>query len=239
MLTGWHILDLTDHRGDVGPYLLADLGAEVVKAEPPGGCPTRHRGASPQHFAAYNANKRLIELSGDHDADRAAVLALAAASDIVFDSGPPGRLLELGISDDELARANPRVVRVLVTPFGADGPRADQPATELTVAALGGSLRLGGTPDRAPVAMSIPQIWRHAGAEAAVAALVAHQRMLGTGQAQFVDVSAQAAATGTMLNAMEAHAIQGRDFQRTSIFSRRRSPAEGQAEGNEPPRRSA
>ena len=214
LLAGWTVLDLTDHRGDLGPYVLADLGADVVKVEPPGGCPTRHGGPSAFHFAAYNSNKRLVELSGDPDHDQATVLGLAAGADVVFDSGPPGRLAALGITDDDLAAANPTVVRVLVTPFGADGPRADQPASELTVAALGGPMRLQGTAERAPVHFSVPQAWRHTGAEAAVAALVAHQRMLGTGQPQWVDVSAQAAMTWTMLNTMEAHAIQGFDVQR-------------------------
>ncbi|MDH4075715.1 MAG: CoA transferase, partial [Acidimicrobiia bacterium] len=142
LLAGWTVLDLTDHRGDVGPYVLAELGADVLKVEPPGGCPTRRSGPAAHHFAAYNSNKRLVGLSGDPAGDRAAVLALAAGVDVVFDSGPPGRLAALDIGDDDLAAVNPTVVRVLVTPFGADGPRADQPASELTVAALGGPMRL-------------------------------------------------------------------------------------------------
>jgi len=214
LLAGWTVLDLTDHRGDVGPYMLAELGADVLKVEPVGGCPTRHGGPSAHHFAAYNSNKRLVALSGERARDRATVLALAAGADVVFDSGPPGRLAALGIGEGDLAAANPTVVRVLVTPFGADGPRADQPASELTVAALGGPMRLQGTPERAPVHFSVPQAWRHTGAEAAVAAMVAHRRMLGTGEPQWVDVSAQAAMTWTMLNTMEAHAIQGSDVER-------------------------
>ena len=216
MLTGWRILDLTDHRGDVGPYLLADLGAEVIKLEPPDGCPTRDKGAiAGAHFDAYNGNKRSLELSGDRTTDRQLVLDLVATSDLVFDSGPPGRLASMGIDDGDLAAANPSIVSVVVTPFGLEGPRADQPATELTIGALGGSVRLQGTPERAPVKISVPQVWRHTGAEAAVAAMVAHRRMTTTGQPQFVDVSAQSAMTWTMLNAMEAKGIQGRDFERT------------------------
>ena len=215
MLTGWRILDLTDHRGEVGPYLLADLGAEVLKVEPLGGCLSRRRGIDELHFKAYNGNKRLSSLTGDADRDRALILQHAASSDLLFDSGPPGRLAELGIDRATLEAANPKIVSVTVTPFGLDGPRAKQPATELTIGALGGSVRLQGTPERAPVKMSVPQIWRHAGAEAAVAALIAHRRMITTGQAQSVDVSAQSVMTWTMLNAMEAKGIQGRDFQRT------------------------
>ncbi len=215
MLHGWRVLDFTDDRGDVGPYLLADLGATVTKIEPAGGCPSRSIGTGERHFTAYNANKSSIELSGDHEADRLLVGELLTGADLVFDSGPPGRLAELGFDRSSMRAANDRIVYVLLTPFGLDGPRADQAATEFTIAALGGSARLQGTPERAPVQMSVPQVWRHAGAEAASASLIAHRRMLGTGEAQFVDVSAQSVMTWTMLNAMEAFDIQGRDFERT------------------------
>lgn len=215
MLNGWRVLDLTDHRGEVGPYVLADLGAAVTKVEPAGGCPSRGWDEHGLAFSAYNANKTLVELSSDQAEDRARLLDLIAASDVVFDSGPPGRLATLGIDPAAMTEVNPRVIHVLVTAFGADGPRAEQPATELTIGALGGSVRLQGTPKRAPVQMSVPQVWRHAGAEAAIAALVARRRMTTSGQAQFVDVSAQSVMTWTMLNAMEAHEVQGRDFERT------------------------
>ena len=214
MLSGWRVLDLTDPRGEVGPFLLADLGADVLKLEAPGGCPGRSIGADGLAFAAYNGNKVSTELTGDLDADRRTVLRLLAGADLVFDCGPPGLLSGLGLDRDEIRATNERIVVVTVTPFGLDGPRADQPATELTLAALGGPMRLQGTRDRAPVHMSIPQVWRHAGAEAALAAMVAHRRMATTGAAQFVDVSAQSVMTWTMLNAMEAHAVQGRDFER-------------------------
>ena len=79
---------------------------------------------------------------------------------------------------------------------------------------MGGPVSLQGVPERAPVRVSVPQVWRHTGAEAAVAALVAHARMGRTGEAQFVDVSAQSAMTWTMLNGMGAAAIQGHDFER-------------------------
>jgi crotonobetainyl-CoA:carnitine CoA-transferase CaiB-like acyl-CoA transferase len=215
VLGGWRILDLTDHRGEVGPYLLADLGAEVIKVEPPGGCPSRARGSDEIPFWAYNGNKTIERLTGTGDTDRARLGQLVAWCDVVFDTGPPGRLTDLGFSWEVLEGINDRLVQVIVTPFGTDGPRADQPATELTIGALGGPVRLQGTPDRPPVQMSVPQVWRHAGAEAAVAALIAHRRMLTTGRAQLVDVSAQAVMTWTTLNAMEAYEIQGRDFERT------------------------
>ena len=205
---------MTDTRGEVGPYVLADLGAEVIRVEPRGGRAGQPSGANETSLNAYSANKRIVELGGDDALDRQLILDLMAGADVVFDSGPPGRLASLEIDRGDIVAVNDRIVVVTVTPFGSDGPRADQPASELTIAALGGPVRIQGTPERAPVQMSIPQVWRHAGAEAAVASLVAHRRMLTTGAAQFVDVSAQSVMTWTMLNAMEAFEVQGRDFER-------------------------
>ncbi len=75
-------------------------------------------------------------------------------------------------------------------------------------------MSLQGSPDRPPVKLTVPQAWLHASAEAAVGALTAHARMVQTGEAQFVDVSAQTALVWTMLHGMAAHAIQGYDFNR-------------------------
>jgi crotonobetainyl-CoA:carnitine CoA-transferase CaiB-like acyl-CoA transferase len=141
-------------------------------------------------------------------------LKLAASADFVLDSGVPGALAEAGIGFDALRAASPRIVYVVHTAFGLDGPRAHWHESDITLAALGGSAALQGVPTRPPVRLSVPQAWRHAGAEGAVAALVAHARALQTGEAQLVDVSAQCAITWTLLNAMTASAIQGVDFQR-------------------------
>ncbi len=219
MLDGLPVLDLTDHRGEIGPWILAELGADVVKVETPGGSPARrawpiHEGESLQ-FAVYNSGKRSVTLDPSRAADRTAIRNLLAAAAIVIDSGPPGQLARYGVDRAELSELDHAIVSVLVTPFGSDGPRAGLPSSELTIAALGGPVRIQGTPERAPVQVSVPQVWRHAGAEAALAALVAKARADRSGEAQFVDLSAQSAMTWTMLNAMEAHAIQGWDFERT------------------------
>ena len=103
---------------------------------------------------------------------------------------------------------------MVVSAYGADGPAANRIANDLTLSAMGGQASLQGSPDRPPVRVSIPQVWRHASAQAAAAAMIAHARMQVTGSAQFVDVSAQVAATWTMMNAMDAHAIQGFEFER-------------------------
>ncbi len=203
LLNGLRVLDLSDERGEVASWLLGHLGAEVVKAEPVGGCPSR---SEPFRFEAYNAGKSSIVID-----DEGTLRDLIGWSEIIIDAGPPGRLAALGEPTELLAAGQ---VYVLVTPFGPDGPRAGQPASELTLAALGGPVRLQGVRDRAPVHVSVPQVWRHAGAEAAVAALVARQTASTADGPIVVDLSAQSVMTWTMLNAMEAAQVQGFDFER-------------------------
>jgi crotonobetainyl-CoA:carnitine CoA-transferase CaiB-like acyl-CoA transferase len=223
MLSPYRVLDLTDERGEIAGMVLGDLGADVVKVEPPGGSTARHRepllAAGPEaerslQFLAYNRNKRSIALDLGESSDRDTLLQLVAGADIVLESVPGSALADQGFGFEELRAANPRVVHVQISPFGIDGPAATWPASDLTIAALAGPIAVQGVPDRAPVRLSVPQVWRHTGVEAAVAALVGHARMRNTGEAQLVDVSAQCAMTWTLLNGMDAAAIQGHDFQR-------------------------
>lgn len=223
MLSPYRVLDLTDERGEIAGMVLGDLGADVIKVEPPGGTSARTcpplLGAGVEserslQFMAYNRNKRSIVLDLEKTEDRDTLLQFVANADFLLESAPGSDLARHNISFEQLRAANPRLVHVQISPFGCDGPAANWPASDLTIAALGGPVALQGNIDRAPVRVSVPQVWRHTGVEAAVAALVGHARMLKTGAAQFVDVSAQCVMTWTLLNAMGAAAIQGHDFQR-------------------------
>ncbi|MFV0257421.1 MAG: CoA transferase [Acidimicrobiales bacterium] len=209
------VLDLADERAEVGGHILADLGAAVIRVDGPGGL--ADFSTDPVRFAAYNANKRAVTLDGEPGDPAAAVDHLARLvtdADIVIESRPGGILADRGLDHDWVRGHNPTVVHVVVTPFGIDGPRAQQPASELTLAALGGPVWLQGERAQTPLHFSIPQVWRHAGAEAAGAALMGLAEQERSGGPVLVDLSAQAVMTWTLLNAMEAHAIQGREFQR-------------------------
>ena len=223
MLSPYTVLDLTDDRGEFAGMILGDLGADVIKIEPPQGSSSRSMGPflddAPEperslRYFAFNRNKRGITLDFTADAGRRALVTLAKRADFVIESARPGEMSGLGLGFDDLRQANPRIVYVAITAFGQDGPHAELAASDLTLAAMGGPMSLQGHPDRPPVRVSVPQVWLHASAEAVVGALTAHARMTGTGEAQFVDVSAQTAMTWTMLSAMVAHAIQGFDFNR-------------------------
>ena len=223
LLAPYRVLDFTDVRGQIAGMMLGDLGADVVRVEPKGGSDARRigpqlsQGADTERslsFAAYNRNKRSIELDFESDEGRTTILQLVEGADFVIDSGPPSVLEAAALDFEALLEANPELVHVRVTPFGVGGPYANLPAADLTIAALGGPMSLQGEADRAPLRLSVPQVWRHAGAEAAIAALIGHARVRTTGRGVFVDVSAQSAMTWTMLNGMTAHPVQGFDYQR-------------------------
>ncbi len=223
LLAPYRVLDLTDVRGQLAGMMLGDLGADVVRVEPVAGSDARRTGplladgpddARSLSFAAYNRNKRSVVLDFASEEGRARFVDLVRGADFVLDSGPPSLLDEAGLDHATLRAANPQLVHVRVTPFGADGPAADWPAADLTLAALGGPMSLQGTGDRAPLRLSVPQAWRHAGAEAAVAAMIGHARARTTGEGVFIDVSAQSALTWTMLNGLTAAPVQGFDYDR-------------------------
>ena len=223
MLSPYTVLDLTDEKGELTSMVLGDLGANVIKVEPPAGSPSRVMGPllenAPEserslQYYAFNRNKRSVTLNLETEVGRKALFSLAEKADFFIESARPGEMARKGLGFEAMLQANPRIVYVAISPFGQDGPHADFPASDLTLAAMGGPMSLQGHPDRPPVRLSLPQAWLHASVEAAVGALTAHALMLRTGQAQFVDVSAQTAMTWTMLQGMVAHAVQGRDFNR-------------------------
>jgi crotonobetainyl-CoA:carnitine CoA-transferase CaiB-like acyl-CoA transferase len=227
MLSPYRVLDLTDSRAALGPLILAGLGADVIKVEPPGGCrsrleppldPTQPPGLQSLRFHALNRGKRSVELNLDRESGRDEFLRLVAGADFLFENAAPGAMAARGLGFERLRAVNPTLVYVAVTPFGQDGPYAEHRATDLTLAAMGGMMTLIGEPDRRPVRITVPQTWYHAAAESAVAALVCHHRRLATGEAQFADVSVQAAVFWTGLNAMIAHAIQGKDIERNGTM---------------------
>ena len=140
---------------------------------------------------------------------------MARKADFIIESALPREMDGKDLGFDRLRQANPRIIYIAITAYGQDGPYADLAASDLTLAAMGGQMSVQGDPSRPPVRVSVPQVWLHASAEAAVGALTAHARMLATDQAQFVDVSAQTAMVWSMLHARVAHAVQGFDFNRS------------------------
>ena len=182
MLGPYRVLDLTNQRGLLCGQILADLGADVIQIEPPGGSPARRLGPFAGDVVdserslfwwAYARNKRGITLNLDHDGGRAILRRLVAPAHFVIESENPGTLAQRGCGYADLAAINPALVYVSITPFGQDGPKANYADSDLVILAAGGPLILTGDEDRAPVRVSIPQAYLHASGQAAVAALIA------------------------------------------------------------------
>ncbi len=204
MLGPCRVLDLSDERAILCGFVLNELGADVVSIEPPGGSRVRRQGPfaggirDPERslsFWAYARGRRSIVLDPESPSDREDLLGLIDGADVLIESRSPGELERLGLGFEELARRNPALVYVSITPFGQAGPKAHWAASDLTVLAASGALWLMGDADRPPVRVSVPQAFLHAGAEAAAATMVALHERRRSGLGQHVDVSAQQAVT--------------------------------------------
>ncbi len=200
MLSPYRVLDLTNERGLLCGQILADLGADVVQVEPPGGSRARRLGPfvddvpHPDRSLRWWAgcrNKRGITLDLDRPEGRTLFARLLERADFVIESETPGVQAARGLAYADLAAINPRLVYVSITAFGQDGPKARWADGDLVVMAAAGPLLLNGDDDRPPVRLSVPQAFAHASAEAAGAALVAHHERARSGRGQHVDVSAQ------------------------------------------------
>ncbi len=200
VLNPFRVLDLTTERGLLCGQLLGDMGADVIKVEPPGGCSARSIGPfykdAPHpdrslYWWAYNRNKRAITLDIEQDGGRVLLRRLVERADFLIESHNPGYLSQRNLGFADLTRINPALIYVSITPFGQDGPKATYADSDLIVLAAGGPLVLAGDEDRPPVRLCIPQAYLHASADAAVAALAAHHERARSGLGQHIDVAAQ------------------------------------------------
>ena len=203
MLSPYRVLDLTTERGLLCGQILADLGADVIKIEPPGGSSARKLGPFYQdqedaenslYWWAYNRNKRGVTLDVTRSEGQHLLRRMAKGAKFLIESDNPGTLAQYGLSYDELAADNPGLIYVSITPFGQDGPKASYADSDLIILASSGPLVITGDEDRPPVRLSIPQGYLHASAAAAPAALIALHESHRSKRGQHIDISAQQAA---------------------------------------------
>lgn len=232
MLSPYRVLDLTDDLGFLTGKILGDLGADVIKVEPPGGDPARWVGPflgdrpDPEaslYWFAYNANKRGITLDLRQARGVELFLRLVETADFVLESFPPGTLHGLGLDYPVLSRVQPRLILVSLTPFGQTGPYCNFVASDLEIMALGGAMSLAGDPDGPPLRVSVPQAPMWVGAEAALGALVALYARRRTGRGQHVDVSAQVAVLSALSHAPAFWDLNRENPLRAGIYMTGRS----------------
>jgi len=227
-LAGLRVLELADAKGQFCGKLMADLGADVLKIEPPGGQHTRlvgpflddipHRERS-LFFWHYNTSKRGLTLNLEHPDGQALFRRLVSTADIVLETFPPGYLATLGLGYDALAPLNPRLIMCSLTPFGQTGPWRDFVSSDLLQLAAGGQMSCCGydpedVPDAPPIAPGGGNAW-HIGSHFAYMAIMAavyYRDMTGVGQ--YIDASIHEACALTTEAAGTTYIYTGKVVQR-------------------------
>jgi crotonobetainyl-CoA:carnitine CoA-transferase CaiB-like acyl-CoA transferase len=211
LLSSCRILDLTDEKGFLCGKILADLGADVIKIEKPGGDKARnlgpfyHDASDPEkslYWFAYNLNKRGITLNIEAREGRKIFTKLVKKADFVLESLDPGYLDNLGLNYLKLSKINPRIIMTSISPFGRNGPYKNYKASDIEVMAMGGMMYITGEPEQPPLRISLPQAFLLASAHGAAASMVAHFYRETSGEGQHVDVSAQECVLWEVANAI-------------------------------------
>lgn len=189
-LQGIRVIDLTVENGELAPRLLADLGAEVIKIEPPEGSPARalapvRKGVS-LSWAVNNAGKRSVVLDLTTSEDRDRLHVLAAHSDVIV---CPSATVAPGLSVDDLAAEHPHLIVAALTPYGLTGPWSDWQVTDQVLSATGGMTFKAGTLDREPIPAPGQFSNDVAASSAAWAMLCAIWQRQHTGAGQLLDIS--------------------------------------------------
>ena len=197
-LDGVRVVDLTQVMG--GPFCtmqLGDLGADVIKVEPPagdlsrsmGGAPLRMAGDDNAPFFALNRNKRSIVLDLTQRDARDVFYALARTADVVVESFRPGVTKRLGVDYQTLAADNPRLIYASISGFGQTGPYADRPGFDLIAQGMSGVMSVTGEPNGPPVKSGVPIADLAVGLIAANGVLAALIARGHTGRGQYIDTS--------------------------------------------------
>lgn len=194
-LEGIRVVDLADEKGELCGRFLADLGADVIRVEPPSGAVSRSLppftpdGETSLYFAVRNAGKRGATADLATDAGRERLLALLADADVFIDTFRPGELEALGLGPEDLARRFPELVQVSITDFGRTGPYKDFVGTDMVGFAMGGLMIRAGIFEKPPLVAPGALAYDTCAFSAAYAALLAVFKRLQTGRGQHIDVS--------------------------------------------------
>nr|WP_198287004.1 CoA transferase [Frankia sp. QA3] len=193
-LAGVRVLDLADGRCESTGHYLADLGAEVLRIEPPGGAASRRVGpftddGTSLSFAVHSINKRGAVVDLTTAAGRKRLRTLAATADILLHTARPDQQVALDLDPEGLLAAHPGLVVVSITDFGLTGPYRDWTGSSDVHVAIGGLLSRSGLPGLPPLLPPAFLADECAAAQAAWAALVAYANRLDTGRGDVVDFS--------------------------------------------------
>ncbi|MDG4648701.1 CoA transferase [Roseibacterium sp. SDUM158017] len=215
-LAGVRVIDLT--RILSGPFcsmLLADLGADVLKIEAPGGDPVRGQGhmvaGLSWYFAGFNRNKKSIELDLRAPDGMAVLERLLTDADILTENFRPGILDKMGLTETRLREINPGLIVVSVNGYGSTGPYADRPAFDFIAQAMSGYMATNGTPQSGPLRTAPPITDLVAGLYAALGAVAALRGRENGGPGQRVEASMMMSMMSMMAYLTSNSLATGRD----------------------------
>jgi CoA:oxalate CoA-transferase len=189
------VIDLTQHlSGPFASQILGDLGARIIKIEPPAGDSTRQIGpyfvdGDSVYYLSVNRNKESVCIDLKAPGGREALLALVANADLVLENFRPGTMAKLGLDHAALQAVNDKIVLCSISGFGQTGPYRDRPAFDMIVQALSGGMSLTGDPDGQPVRSGLPIGDLCAGMYGVIGALAALSRVTTEGRGSYVDVA--------------------------------------------------
>lgn len=226
-LMAYRVLDLTGGECDFCGRILADMGADVIKIEPPEGSSGRDIGPfynditdrqKSLYWLVYNANKRGITLDLTTKKGKDIFFRLVKTAHVVIESLPTDHDLKSFLSYTELKTLNPHIITTSITPFGLTGPYKNFKATDLIGIAMSGAMYLTGDTDLPPVFISFSQSYLHASAQAAVATLIALWHADCSGEGQQVDVSMQQSVTALTQTAVPYLELYSQVLARAGSF---------------------
>ena len=214
-----------------GPYcgmLLADMGAEVIKVEPPEGdmmrqWPPINDGYS-ENFASINRNKRSVVLDLKNPAHKAAARQLILSADVVLENNRPGVMDRLGLGYESFREEKPGLVYCSISAFGQSGPRSAEGGFDVTVQAMGGIMSVTGEPDGAPVKCGVPVADTGTGLYAAFSIVSVLRRVAGGGAGAHIDASMLGCSLGMAALQTSEYFGTGRDPKRLGSAHPRNAP---------------
>ena len=215
-LQGIRVLDLS--RVLAGPYctmVLGDLGADVIKVEPPEGDETRGWGppfaeGESAYYLCVNRNKRDVVVNLKTDEGKTILRELAIQSDVLVENFRPGTLNKFGLDFETLHALNPKLIYCSITGFGQTGSMKDKPGYDFMIQASGGLMSITGEPDGEPMKTGVAVVDLFAGQNAIIAILAALQARTLTGEGQHLDIALFDSQLGWLANVASNYLISGK-----------------------------
>jgi len=231
-LAGLRVLDLADEKASFCSKLLADMGADVIKVERPGGDVSRWAGPfwnnmpHPEKSLSFwynNTSKLGVTLNLETEEGGEIFRWLSNRADVIVETSPPGYLDGLGLGYEALRETNPGLILASVTGFGQSGPHREYKSCDIVASAMGGQMYVCGAPDTPPLKPYGQQAYYMASLFAAIGILMALRQRGNSSRGQHIDISLQEAVAANLEQVMVRYFYEGVVSKRQGSFHWNRS----------------